>query len=182
MKPTIEQIINYNRYSLKKLLSTVLLLFTVVACFAQTGKTKKFAVFPREFKLQPGEVPAGFVTRPIDQEAKSMGITSNPAVVNNTNIISNVYDGINVNAVTAVMMSMYVKPNHEQELGVYIIEYKSDQLLKTELKKLTPAPGKKYYRKGNYLFMIWSDAGSYTQQVNTMAERLKTRLKLTEVK
>ncbi|QJD96559.1 hypothetical protein HH214_12060 [Mucilaginibacter robiniae] len=167
---------------MKRLGLSTILICTIITCVAQSNKIKNSTLFPNTFELLASEIPSGFVIQPISQEAKSMGITSNPAVVTDANIISSIYDGVNIQAVSGVLMAMYVQPHHDQELGVYIVGYKSLPLLKNEIRKLTAKLDRRYFTKDKYLFIIWSDAGSYKQQVNFIAERLKRRLNLVEVK
>lgn len=161
--------------------NTIPLILLILFSFSASAQTSPSAIPElKNFKLLPSEVPKCFVLRPVDEEAKSVGFTENPGNVTSDYFIMRLYPNINKNTIAGIRLAMYVKPNQDQELGVNIIEYKSAAMLKTEVNKLRAQRGTKYFTRENYIIIVWSDAGSFVEQVAAIASKLKRRLILHE--
>lgn len=133
--------------------------------------------------MSEADTPAGFVVSgPFTKEEKELSISANKGVVTNKELIANIYEHINIQAISRVYVTSYVPGKHAEDgLEVYIIECKSRQLLKKEELKLPFEKGSRFLEKGNYLFIVWSTGNAFPKQVNAMAEHLKKRWQLTDI-
>jgi len=153
----------------------------ILFCMVFTGYIHAKSNFP--YKLTTADIPPGFrVAGPFSKDEKSTSISANRGIVTNKELISNIYEKINVNAVRKVYVTSYVPGKHaEDAIEVYIIKYKSKQMLDKEQLKLTREKGCRYLEKGNYLFIVWSSERGFPKQIDAMAEHLKKRWILTDI-
>lgn len=134
--------------------------------------------FPDAYRVRSSEVPAGFIARPINDEARELGITTNPTVITSGPMFAHLYDNEDTTAITAAYIASYVHKGQESELGVYVIHYQTTESINAEVKKMGAQNGAYYFTKDNYVFIVWSDADAYPEQADMLAKSLKVRLGL----
>lgn len=134
-----------------------------------------------QFSLRKEEIPAGFVLEPVDdEEFAALGITSNPIILDpNNKLIDGLYSHPDRSVIRQAQLEIYIK-GQDRELGVSTIEYQSVSAREHEQMKIRTQGDGRYFWKDRYLVIIWSDADSFRQQVDQLAEKLQQRLNLTE--
>lgn len=165
---------------LRRLIGIQTIVF-VLFCIAITNCSVAQSKFP--YPLSSADIPSGFkVAGPFTKEEKSISISANRGIVTNKELIANIYERINVNAISRVYVTSYVPGKHSEDaIEVYIIECKSKSLLDKEQLKLTREKGCRYLEKGNYLFIVWSAERGFPKQIDAMAEHLKKKWNLTDI-
>jgi hypothetical protein len=107
----------------------------IFICFLSINAHAQTVKFPEDFILRKDEVPAGFKARTITDEARQAGYTTNPGIITDSNLIDAIYDNVNRKAINNVLVALYAKPNSDQEVGLYVINYTSVTALEAETKK-----------------------------------------------
>ncbi|MDN5287970.1 MAG: hypothetical protein JWR38_4244 [Mucilaginibacter sp.] len=150
-----------------------------LVCITVMGYGQAKTNFP--YKLSKADIPPGFmVAGPFTKEEKSLSISANRGIVTDKKLIANIYNKIDVSTISKVYVAAYVPGKHsENALEVYIIQYKSKQMLDKEQLKLHREKGSRYLEKDNYLFIVWSDG--FAKQIDALAEHLKKRWSLTDI-
>jgi len=160
---------------------SMILLFAVGACAQKPNVMQDLEL--KNFKLLPSEVPTGVILRPIDKEAREMGISTNPANTTSLYFLEALYDRVDPKSISNLRLVMYVRPkDRDTEFGVNVIEYRSTALLNSEAKKMRSGRGSRFFKKGNYILIVWTDSSVFDGQVNALAAKLQKRLNLQEFK
>ncbi len=137
--------------------------------------------YPDDFNLPSTEIPKGYGSLVINEEARQAGFTSNPGFVHKPEFIRDLYEGIDPNTIEKVFVGMYQpKGNKDFEMGYYVIAYRSVKDLQEEQPKIRKYPGARYFFKDRYLLQVWGDAGSFEDAVTHISEYFKNKLSLTE--
>jgi|GEM_PF-5437660 len=162
---------------IRKLFITGLLLLTV----ASSPLAQSNISFPEDFTIPENKIPGNFIPEPLNDEARQAGVTKNPGIVKNPAFIGELYDNVDIAAIEALHIAMYVpKDDPDFELGIYTIAYRSPEDLKSEMEKMSMYAGSRYLFTGRYMVRVWGDSGSFEQQVNYLADYLKQKLSLRE--
>ncbi|HMG08450.1 MAG TPA: hypothetical protein VK609_08060 [Mucilaginibacter sp.] len=167
---------------LQKLISIKKIAFLCFfVCITVLGYSQTKTNFP--YKLSKADIPPGFmVAGPFSKEDRSINIFANPGIVTDKKLIATIYNKIDVNTINKVYAMAYVQGKHaEDALEVYIIQYKSKQMLDKEELKLPREKGCRYLEKDNYLFIIWSEEHGFPKQIDALAEHLQKRWSLTDI-
>lgn len=171
------------------------LLFMMVAAGCSTNNSnvnsQNTINFPDDFVLKTAEIPKNFEIKPIDESAKEAGFESNPGYVKNPELLKTLYDEVDLSLIDKVYSSVYQDDSDSSnnlDLGVIVVEYKNEEALNGEIKKIhsgieihSAKEGITYFRRENYLVLVWSDGASHPKEVKEVSNALKERLGLEAV-
>ena len=153
----------------------------LVLLFASTlGRAQATDDLFDSFILRPAEVPAGFQLELEQGEIfRELGLSGNPGTASaDSPFVAHLYDHPDRASISKAQVEIYIK-GEDRELGVFSIEYRSPAALQNELTKLRHSGDKHFLWKDRYLVIVWSDAGTFSKQVNKLAGQLQQRLGLT---
>lgn len=168
----------FKNATVSKIIGLLLVLLVFTTTYGQNKNR-----FP--YQLTKADIPAGFVNPgPFTKEEKSLSLSANQGVVTNKKLIASViYENMDTRTFNRAFVASYIPNKHaENGLTVYIIEYKTPQMRAREQVKLPHDHESRYMAKGSYLFIVWADANDYRRQVQQLADKLKKRWLLTELK
>lgn len=117
------------------------------------------ATFPNSFVLSENELPEGLTLVPVDEESRSLGLESNPGFWDNPEIYSYLYEEVDITKIVHLYTSVYYEEG--QELGIFLVQYKTADDLDSEIPKINnDRQAARYLRSNEVLIYIWTDGGS----------------------
>ena len=142
-------------------------------------------VYPDDYVLETNEVPAQFRLAPIDEETLAMGVTGNPGYITDPQFIQfAIGENVDIGTVDKVYMVGYILPGAELgEVGLYVVRFKSEAALQSQIAKLPPSQGNnlEYYQRGRILVIVWSAQPTYASQRAAIGTAMTGRLGMTSV-
>jgi len=152
----------------------ILFLFSLILSFSAV-KAQEKTLFPQDFKLDP-QILKGMVFSTIPEELHSVGITENPAVVDNKEAIRTM--SMNNDDILQVYYEAYYYENSvHDDAGVVVSRFASEETLQNSLPQLESQSNFAYLIKDNYLIQVWSDSsGESNKQINDMITYYQNKL------
>ena len=158
------------------------IVFVLLLVIGYTATAQNEVNFPNDFVLKTNEMPEGFTVRPMDDNAKALGLPDNPGVLTNPNFYSSMYPNADTSSIKQLLIAIYSKPEAaNKEVGIFVAEYHTEELLAQEVEKVVPGKELIYLTIGKYMILVWSDGGRYVKETRYAADQLKKRLQLQEI-
>jgi len=150
-------------------------LFLLLISILQVNAQEKIS-FPQDFKFD-SDLIEGMTIAEITDELILMGITANPAVSSNHEIIK-MLTHIDSKNISEIYYELYLdKNNSHKDAGIIVSRFKTDEDLQNNLDKLAHQNNLAYLIKDNYLIMVWSDISRNSeQQINSMVNYYQNKL------
>ena len=154
--------------------------------FGSAAVGKAF-VYPDDYKLKDSEIPVGFYYRPIDDEARSIGLTANPGFLSKETVgqlIPIISPDIDLAKVEAVYMASLTKTGKDSEIGYIAIKfnYSSSDDFNRIIGKIAPKEGFIYLKDDkNILLMLGNSNANYSAEISGIADKLQSRLELKRI-
>lgn len=151
-----------------------LLLFILLSVFVVEAQEK--ILFPDSFKLDP-KLLSGLVIAKIPEELQEKGITGNPALTDNKDVIGLLTE-FNIEDVFGLYYEVYQSESDKHDdAGVVVSRFVSEEALHHNLGKLRKQSNLSYLVKNNYLIEVWSDVSQNSrEQIMGMVDYYQNKL------